>query len=190
MRSICVLTKTADSHCDSHDHATKRQAIEILLHGRAQEVGSHAILLAGDWRWTPHGVCQLAEWEFNQWRADRILPNCSEHKHIKKTDACDMTHTGNLESYPTHSQVAAWATDKTTFGDLPSWISGVRERIVLFTTWSWRLLEPSKYPRMVLAQQGHKPVSYRTKDLRTRIPVRVVEEIIDPFEGRAVMPSW
>jgi hypothetical protein len=49
-------------------------------------------------------VCLLARWEADDLVEKRIYPKCEEHRHVKKTEAVEMTSGAGAYSRP----VAEW----------------------------------------------------------------------------------
>jgi hypothetical protein len=51
-------------------------------------------------------VCVLAPWEVEELLEERHVPNCSKHKHVKVSDAREMTCTVRSGRY--HWPIAEW----------------------------------------------------------------------------------
>jgi len=51
-------------------------------------------------------ICELAPWEAELWREKGVIPNCKNHRHVSKMDACEKTCHGNFSAYA--SAIAEW----------------------------------------------------------------------------------
>ncbi len=41
-------------------------------------------------------VCVLKNWEVKAWREEKELPSCSNHFHIRKVEAFQLSYLGNV----------------------------------------------------------------------------------------------
>lgn len=52
-------------------------------------------------------ICELAPWEAELWREKGVKPNCRDHRHISKSEACEKTCHGDYRPHAT--PLARWA---------------------------------------------------------------------------------
>jgi hypothetical protein len=56
-------------------------------------------------------VCVLARWEVKEFVEENAIPNCSKHKHVKVSEAIEMTGGGQLYFKPIAKWVGAVGED-------------------------------------------------------------------------------
>lgn len=117
-------------------------------------------------------VCVLAEWEMAAWEKEKQRPDCKNHRHVSKLEACEMAHHGEPRFSPYHQKIAEFVGP---------------HHVRILSGFEWKCVEGSRLPRMVLLELGKRPPRSRLRDLRTRLAIVNESSGRDAFPGRAVI---